>query len=70
MCAGVDGCFLIRAYQQNLGKHGHAAAVRAAARLYQRTNIRASDEEAVEFVSRFVAPAADAAVCAGCTQAA
>ena len=67
MCAGVEGCFLIRAYQQNLRKHGHASAVSAAARLYQRTNTDASDEEAVAFVTRFVTPTAAVADCASCT---
>jgi len=67
MCAGVEGCFLIRAYQQNLRKYGHEKALNAAARLYQRTNTTASDEEAVEFVSRFVTPEPDLAGCTGCT---
>ena len=66
MCAGVEGCFLIRAYQQNLRKYGHDKAVCAAARLYQRTNTEASEEEAVEFVSRFVTPTAAVADCSGC----
>ncbi|WP_448188415.1 hypothetical protein [Azospirillum sp. sgz301742] len=69
MCAGVEGCFLIRAYQQNLRKHGHAEAVSAAARLYQRTNTDASDEEALAFVTRFVTPTAAVADCEGCTHA-
>ncbi len=67
MCVGVEGCFVIRAYQQALRKHGHATAVSAAARLYQRTNTAASDEEAMEFVTRFVTPTAAVADCAGCT---
>jgi hypothetical protein len=66
MCAGVEGCFLIRAYQQNLRKYGHSKAVNAAARLYQRTNVEASDEEAMDFVTRFVTPTAAVADCAGC----
>lgn len=70
MCAGVDGCFLIRAYQQNLKKYGHDTAVRAAARLYRRTNAEASEDEAMEFVTRFVTPTATAADCTGCTHAA
>ena len=70
MCAGVKGCFLIRAYQQNLRKYGHDKAVSAAARLYQRTNAEASDAEAVAFVTRFVTPTAAAADCTACTHAA
>lgn len=66
MCAGVEGCFLIRAYQQNLRKYGHAKAVTAAARLYQRTNAEASDEEAMDFVTRFVTPTAAVAGCVTC----
>ena len=69
MCTGVEGCFLIRAYQQTLRKHGHAEALSAAARLYQRTNAEASQEEAMAVVSRFVTPTAAVADCEGCTAA-
>lgn len=67
MCNGVEGCFLIRAYQQNLEKHGHDEALSAAASLYRRTNTEVSEEEAMAFVSRFVAPAPAVVDCSGCT---
>lgn len=58
MCsdADADGCFLIRAYKKTLESHGHATAVLRAARLYRRTNTEATLEDAIAFVSRFVAP--------------
>ncbi|MGQ9366984.1 hypothetical protein [Azospirillum sp. ST 5-10] len=65
MCANAQGCFLIKAYQQNAARHGHDAALHAAARLYQRTNRAASDDEALAFVARFVQPSA-APGCSGC----
>ncbi|HEY0835641.1 MAG TPA: hypothetical protein VGE72_17190 [Azospirillum sp.] len=65
MCASAEGCFLIRAYQQNATKYGHDTAVEKAAQLYQRTNTVASDAEALEFVQRFVQPEA-APLCSGC----
>jgi hypothetical protein len=65
MCASAEGCFLIKAYQQNAAKYGHDTAVAKAAQLYQRTNTAASDDEAVEFVQRFIRPEA-APACAAC----
>ncbi|WP_029010992.1 hypothetical protein [Azospirillum halopraeferens] len=65
MCAGADGCFLIRAYHQSAARHGHDEAVRRAADLYRRTNRDATPDEAVAFVERFVQPSAVPA-CAAC----
>ena len=54
MCANTEGCFLIQTYRQSLSTHGPDEALRKAAQLYRRTNTQASDEEATEFVRRFV----------------
>ncbi len=67
MCtAGSDGCFLIRAYEQALKRHGPDRAMHTATNLYRRTNTAATQEEAVEFISRFIAPGDVRPDCVGC----